>query len=104
MFSKIRVKYLLKNYVIFLGGGGEVIKRLHWITGGRRGGLGTPKKDNVIFEWSLTGDSLKLKVRYRKLMEGPLLVLEPNVIPDAELEINKFQKHLNIGLRRAIKI
>ena len=27
-----------------LGGGGEVIKRLHWITGGRGGGLRGPKK------------------------------------------------------------
>ena len=54
MFSKIWVEYLFKNYVIFLGGGGEVIKRLHWITGGRGGGgLGTPKKDYVIFKWSL---------------------------------------------------
>ena len=52
MFSRIQVEYLLKNYVIFLGGGGEVIKRLHWITGGRGGGLRGPKKDYVIFEWS----------------------------------------------------
>ena len=44
---------MCKNYVIFWGGGGEVIKRLHWITGGRGGGLGGPKKDYVIFEWSL---------------------------------------------------
>ena len=49
----MRVEYLCKNYVIFLGGGGEVIKRLHWITGGKGGGLGSPKKDYAIFEWSL---------------------------------------------------
>ena len=48
-----RFEYLFKNYVIFWGGRGEVIKRLHWITGGRGGGLGSPKKDYVIFEWSL---------------------------------------------------
>ena len=41
---------MFKNYIIFWGGEGEVIKRLHWITGG---GKGTPKKDYVIFEWSL---------------------------------------------------
>ena len=36
-------------------GGGEVIKRLHWIIGGRGGGGGLkgPKKDYVIFERSL---------------------------------------------------
>ena len=51
---KLRGEYLCKNYVIFLGGGGVVIKRLHWITGGRGVGLGTPKKDYVIFERSLT--------------------------------------------------
>ena len=45
---------MCKNYVIFLGRGGEVIKRLHWITGGWGGGLGSPKKDYVIFEWSFT--------------------------------------------------
>ena len=28
------MEYLFKNYVIFWGGGGEVIKRLHWIKGG----------------------------------------------------------------------
>ena len=35
-----------KNYVIYFGG--------REITGGRRGGLGRPKKDYVIFEWSIT--------------------------------------------------
>ena len=53
MFSRIQVDYLFKNYVIFWGGGGEVIKRLHWITGGEGGGLGSPKKDYIIFEGSL---------------------------------------------------
>ena len=46
---------MCKNYVIFWGGGGEVLKRLHWITRGRGGGLGGPKKDYVIFEWPLKG-------------------------------------------------
>ena len=58
MFSKIRVKYFFKNYVIFWGGGGEVIKRLHWIKGGG-GGLRSPKKDYVIFQWSLKPKTLK---------------------------------------------
>ena len=43
-----------KNYAIFWGGGGEVIKRSHWITGGRGGGQDGPKKDHIIFERSLT--------------------------------------------------
>ena len=42
-----------KNYAIFWGGGGEVIKRSHWITGGRGGGQDGPKKDRIIFERSL---------------------------------------------------
>ena len=42
-----------KNYAIFFGGGGEVIKRSHWITGGRGGGQDGPKKDQIIFERSL---------------------------------------------------
>ena len=42
-----------KNYAIFWGGGGEVIKRSHWITGGRGGGQDGPKKDHIIFERSL---------------------------------------------------
>ena len=33
--------------------GGEVIKRSHWITGGRGGGQDGPKKDHIIFERSL---------------------------------------------------
>ena len=45
-----------KNYAIFWGGGGEVIKRSHWITGGRGGGQDGPKKDHVIFECSLITD------------------------------------------------
>ena len=40
-------KTLVQKLRNLLGGGGEVIKRLHRITGG-------PKKDYVIFEWSLT--------------------------------------------------
>ena len=36
-----------------MGGSQEVIRRLHCITGGRGGGLGSPKKDYIIFEWSL---------------------------------------------------
>ena len=43
----------MKKLRNLLGGRGEVIKRLHWITGGRGGGLEDPKKDYVIFEWSL---------------------------------------------------
>ena len=43
-----------KNYVIFWGGGGEVIKWLHWITGGRGGVPKGPKMDYVILECSLT--------------------------------------------------
>ena len=44
-----------KNFAIFWGGGGEVIKRSHWITGGRGGGgQDGPKKDHIIFERSLT--------------------------------------------------
>ena len=43
-----------KNYAIFWGGGWEVIKRSHWITGGRGGGQDRPKKDHIIFERSLT--------------------------------------------------
>ena len=53
MFSKIWVEYLFKNYVIFWGGRGEVIKRSHWITGGRGGGQDGPIKDHIIFERSL---------------------------------------------------
>ena len=55
-------EYLFKDYIIFFGGeGGEAIKRLHWITGGRGGGLGSPKKDYVIFEWSLIADTDSVK-------------------------------------------
>ena len=46
MFSKIQVEYLLKNYVIFWGGGHQKI------TLDYRGRGGGPKKDYVIFEWS----------------------------------------------------
>ena len=42
-----------KNYAIFLGGGGEVIKRSHWITGGRGGGQDRPKKGSHNFERSV---------------------------------------------------
>ena len=37
----------------FLGERGEVVKRLHRITGGRGGGQDGPKKDHIIFERSL---------------------------------------------------
>ena len=62
MFSKIQVEYLFKNYVIFQGGGGKLIKRLHWITGGRWGGQGSQKRDYVIFEWSLSHKYVYLRL------------------------------------------
>ena len=54
MFSKIRVEYLFKNYIIFLGEGGRSSKE-YIGSKGEGGGLGSPKKDFVIFEWSLSG-------------------------------------------------
>ena len=48
MFSRIQVEYLFKNYIIFLGeGGGHQKITLDYR--GEGGGLGGPKKDNVIF-------------------------------------------------------
>ena len=44
----IMCRILLKHYVIIKGGGGEVIKRLHWIAGGK-GEVYWIKKDYVIF-------------------------------------------------------
>ena len=45
-----RFEYLFKNYVIFWGGGGRSSKDYIGLQGG---GLGSPKKDYVIFEWFL---------------------------------------------------
>ena len=47
MFSKILVKYLFINYVIFFGG-----RSSKDYIGLQGGGPGSPKKDYVIFEWS----------------------------------------------------
>ena len=52
---------LSKNYAIFGGGGGEVIKRSHWIKGG--GGQDRPKKDRIIFERSLGGRYSKIYMK-----------------------------------------
>ena len=65
-----------KNYAIFWGGGGEVIKRSHWITGGRGGGQDGPKKYHIIFERSLissfTSDlrGIGVQIKYNMTLIG----------------------------------
>ena len=46
--QRIQVEYLFKNHVIFLGGGGKSPKDYIGLQG-KGGGLGSPKKDYVVF-------------------------------------------------------
>ena len=70
-----------KNYAIFWGGGGEVIKRSHWITGGRGGGQDGPKKDRIIFKRSLTLMPVdRPNAEYRLLVPIMVEIVATNVV------------------------